>query len=115
MSTLMTLMIDKKLKEKQRRIYKTYGLKWDEYQEMISRGCYICGTHEGRLCVDHVHIRGYSKMLPEERRKYVRGILCFIDNVGLKGFEKTADGVRNRKQLEGTYRYFKTYPLKGEI
>jgi hypothetical protein len=35
-------------------------------------------------------------------------------NVGLKGFEKTVNGLRNRKQLEGTVKYFEVFKLKGE-
>lgn len=54
-------------------------------------------------------------MPPEEKVKYVRGILCFVCNTGLKGFEKTKDGARNRSQLNGTVEYFQKYKLKGEI
>lgn len=107
--------MDSKQKEKARRIYKTYGLPWEEYQNNLLRGCYICGTKEGRLCVDHIHVKGYKAMTPDKRRKYVRGILCFLCNTGIKGLEKTADGLRNRAMLAGTINYFNEFPLKGEI
>jgi len=105
----------KKLKEKAKRIYKTYGITLDEWNELAKDGCHICGTKEGRLCVDHIHTKGFKSMAPEQRKKWVRGILCFLCNTGLKGFEKTSDGARNRKQLEGTVRYFQQFKLKGEL
>lgn len=111
-------MISKE-KQKERRLYKTYGITLNEYHEMwSSQGglCRICKSlpPSGRLCVDHIHIKGYKKMGPEEKKTYVRGLLCFLCNTGLKGFEKTADGKKNRQRLEGTYKYFQGFKLKGE-
>jgi hypothetical protein len=106
--------VDKKEEAKARRIYLTYGLEYEEYLVLKKDGCMICGTKEGRLCVDHIHQAGFKKMLPEEKRKYVRGILCFLCNTALKGFDKTKDGKKNRQRLEGTYQYFKEFSLKGE-
>ncbi|HEY1645047.1 MAG TPA: endonuclease domain-containing protein, partial [Candidatus Saccharimonadales bacterium] len=87
-------------------LQKKYGLTLEDYKEMLSAQdgvCYICEREPTRtLCVDHVHINGYKKMNSENKRKYVRGLLCFMCNTALKGFEKTADGIRNRKQLEGS-------------
>ena len=79
--------------------------------------CWICETlpKSKILCVDHAHIIGYKNMRPEEKRKYVRGLLCYMCNTGLKGFEKTINGPRNRQSLEGTYKYFQRFPLKGEV
>lgn len=95
-------------------IYKTYGINDFQYYKMLTHGCEICGRKTGRLCVDHIHVRNFKKMLPSEKRKYVRGLLCFMCNTALKGFEKTCDGKRNRLQLDGTYKYFQKYCLKGE-
>ena len=39
------------------------------------------------LCVDHVHVDGYDKMTPEEKKKYVRGLLCSRCNIML-GYAK---------------------------
>ena len=100
--------------QKNKRLLKTYGITLKEFQEKSKNGCEICHRKEGRLCQDHIHQKGFKKMPPEEKRKYVRGSLCFMCNTALKGFEKTIDGRRNRKQLEGTYLYFKKYRLKGE-
>jgi len=106
---------EQKLQEKANRLYRTYGITIDDWNYMAEDGCWICKRKDGRLCVDHIHVRKFKQMEPEDKQKYVRGILCFMCNVGLKGFEKTVDGKRNRKQLEGTYKYFQTFKLKGEI
>lgn len=109
-----------KEKEKDRRLYKTYGITLQEWEEMMNaqgRVCMICemvpGT--GRLCVDHVHIKGFKGMKPENKKKYVRGILCFMCNVAVGKFERTNNGALNRKRVEGLIRYFKKFKLKGEI
>jgi glutathionylspermidine synthase len=39
----------------------------------------------------------YKSLPPEEKLKYVRGILCFYCNTALKVFERTKDGERNRR------------------
>jgi Recombination endonuclease VII len=100
---------------KDERLYKTYGITLIDFNVMAADGCNICGTKEGRLCVDHIHVAGFKKMPPEEKFKYVRGILCFLCNTGIKGFDKTKDGKKNRNRLNGTFKYFQTYSLKGEI
>ncbi len=112
----------KKTKEelKDLRLYQTYGLrlsKWKDILENQNGVCWICKSlpGSGRLCVDHVHVPGFKKMTPNEKVCYVRGLLCFLCNVGLKGFEKTKDPKINRQRLEGTYKYFQKFPLKGEI
>ena len=107
-----------KEKQKNARLLKTYGISLKEYNKMLDdQGgvCYICEMVHPRLCVDHVHILGYKKMDQKNKKRFVRGILCFMCNTGLKAFEKTKDGKRNRKQLEGTYKYFQRFKLKGEI
>jgi len=110
----------KKLDLKNKTLYKTYGISLSTFNRMLEdqKGvCYICQTlpKSKILCVDHIHILGYKKMPPEQRCKYVRGLLCYMCNTGLKGFEKTADGGRNRRSLDGTYRYFQQFKLKGEL
>lgn len=107
----------KQTKEQIKATYlrRVYGISFEKWIEMSKDGCEICGRKDGRLCVDHIHIRGFKGMNPDDKVKYVRGCLCFMCNTALKGFEKTVDGKRNRKSLEGTYQYFKKYLLKGEI
>lgn len=44
--------------------------------------CFVCGKmpKTGRLCIDHEHVKGWKKMPPEERKLYVRGLLCWFCN-----------------------------------
>ena len=106
-----------KEKQKDKRLFKTYGIFLEEFNRRLEGqdlGCWICKKKDGRLCQDHIHIAKYKSMKPEEKRKYLRGILCFYCNTALKVFERTKDGDRNRKLLNGVYNYFKYWPLKGE-
>src|SRR5438046_2851613 len=72
----------------QRRNYyllRTYGITWAEYNEMLALQnglCAICGNPPkiNRLAVDHEHIKGYKKLLPAEKKKFIRGLLCMICN-----------------------------------
>ncbi len=116
----------KQSKEKQKiiaknnRLYKTYGITISDYIMILNAQggvCACCGKlpGSGRLCVDHLHVLGFKKMSPDDKRKYVRGICCFMCNTSFKSIEKTKDGKRNREHLEGIIRYFSKYPLKGEI
>ncbi len=110
----------KKQNVKDKNLYSTYGITRDEWTNILIRQegtCYICRQmpKSGILCVDHIHVLKYKSMLPEQRKKYVRGLLCYMCNTALKGVEKTSDGKRNRAMLNGIVRYFEAYPLKGEI
>ena len=44
--------------------------------------CFVCGIEPrtGRLCIDHEHVKGWKKMPPEQRKLYVRGLLCWVCN-----------------------------------
>ena len=113
-------MTKTKEEQKDKRLQDTYGITLQEWKDMLElQGgvCWICQTmpKSGILCVDHAHQKGYKTMPMAEKKKYVRGLLCYMCNVGLKGFEKTTDGKRNRKSLERTYEYFKAFKLKGEL
>lgn len=106
-------------KSKNQRLYKTYGITLNDWDVLFkSQGgvCFICQTMPKSkiLCVDHIHIKGFKSMDPTKKKDYVRGLLCYMCNTGLKGFEKTVDGKRNRQSLEGTYKYFQQFRLKGE-
>ena len=112
----------KKTKDQQKndRLYKTYGITLDHWNYILEEQkgvCAVCKTLPGKgiLCVDHVHIPKFKQKTPKEKRQYVRGLVCFMCNVGFKAFEKTSDGKRNRQALNGTLEYFSKYPLKGEI
>ena len=61
----------------------TYGLTMDEWLDYLgamgpfdSATCRICERAQEQFVVDHQHVRGWKNMPPEERKKYVRGVIC---------------------------------------
>ena len=44
---------------------RVYGLEPEQADAMLAGGCKVCGTHDGKLCIDHDHNTGR-----------VRGCLC---------------------------------------
>lgn len=102
---------------KRARLYKTYGItltEWGMKFDNQNGVCWICKKlpPSGRLCVDHRHIKNYKKMGPEDKKKEVRGLLCFMCNTGLHGIEKRNNA---REILEGIYKYFKVFKIKGDL
>jgi hypothetical protein len=62
-----------------------YGLLPVDFEFMLKEQGWACGCcgktpASGRLFVDHEHVRGWKRMPPEERRKYVRGLACYTCN-----------------------------------
>lgn len=73
------------LKEPSLNTLKRYGLslsEWKEIAQSQNHVCYVCQklTTTGRLCIDHEHAKGWKKMPPEQRKLYVRGLLCWVCN-----------------------------------
>lgn len=56
----------------ERKYMTEYGLTRDEAMTLKSRGCEVCGTTEGIICIDHDHETGA-----------VRGALCVRHNAAL--------------------------------
>lgn len=115
----MNEQLIKKEKQQDSRLYKTYGITLVEWKQLLKEQkgvCAVCKDLPGKgiLCVDHIHVSGFKKMVPEEKKKYVRGLCCFLCNTSFKGFEKTTSGLKNRNRLNGTLEYFTKYKLKGE-
>ncbi len=80
------------------RLNYEYGITVETYEEMLSAQegvCALCSRppKTKRLAVDHLHIPGYKKMLPDEKKKYVRGLLCSQCNQFLIG-KNTLDSAR---------------------
>lgn len=65
---------------KKQWIKANYGLTWDEYHAFIDNPCAICGTTEGRICLDHDHSTGA-----------LREALCDRCNRGLGFFSERAE------------------------
>lgn len=64
---------------------KRYGLSYAEYHEIVTRQnfkCPICREEllNRKTAIDHEHVRGWKKMKPVNRAKYVRGVLHLFCN-----------------------------------
>lgn len=62
-----------------------YGLDLVSWGRLALAQKGVCGVckglpKSGRLHIDHFHIRGYKKLPPDQRRRYVRGLACFRCN-----------------------------------
>lgn len=67
------------MKTPRRATLRKYGLSEQEWEQMWTeqgRICPICGRSDAPTVIDHEHVRGWKKMKPEQRKKYVRGIPC---------------------------------------
>lgn len=69
---------------------KKYGLSLEDWQALAdAQGgvCYVCEklTSTGRLCIDHEHVKNWKKLPPEQRKLFVRGLLCFRCNTTFVG------------------------------
>lgn len=69
---------------------KRYGLteaEWRAMADVQNHACYVCRLEpkKGRLCIDHEHAKGWKKMPPEQRKLWVRGLLCFFCNTRYLG------------------------------
>ncbi len=67
------------VKEPSAKTLAKYGLDPALFWAMSPGHCHLCGTDlTGKmLFIDHEHVKGFAKMPPEQRRTYVRGILCY--------------------------------------
>ncbi len=109
-----------KNKDKVRNAYylNRFGISLEEYNYKLEQQkgvCFVCKEMPTtkRLAVDHLHIKGFKAMSREDKKKYVRGLLCWQCNVMIGKLEKRISG--NRMRLEGTVEYFSKYAMKGEL
>lgn len=61
-----------------------YGLDAESFWQLWKdqgEACGVClsDAHE-RYVIDHEHVRGWAKMLPEQRKLYVRGLIGIAEN-----------------------------------
>lgn len=69
--------------DREQRARRQFGLTLAQYDALIAKGCAICGTHEGQICVDHDHATGV-----------VRDALCHRCNTGLGLLKDDPERVR---------------------
>lgn len=70
-----------------RRLRSIFGITTEDYELKLRTQNYVCAAcgqpneRDDVLLVDHLHIEGYQYLPPEEKRKFVRGLLCHPCNV----------------------------------
>ncbi len=76
-----------------------YGLSamdWVEIWRKQEGKCAVCRkVPNGRLCIDHDHVRDYKKLPPEKRKLRIRGLLCWFCNEHYVGRAITIQKSRN--------------------
>jgi hypothetical protein len=83
-----------------------YGLTVEEWLRMLmAQGwvCPICEKGQRRWNTDHEHVAGWAKLPPEERKKYVRGVLCWHCN------HKIVSNLRDSGVVQRVANYLKAY------
>lgn len=89
---------------------KKYGMTEAEWRGIVKRQGYVCCIcrrvpKSGRLCIDHEHVRGWKRMKAEDRRKYVRGVVCFLCN------GKCVNKWMNVERAAAVYQYLTRYQI----
>lgn len=79
---------------------RKYGMTQEDFDAILLRQGGICPICEkapttGRWIIDHKHVPKYKRLPPEERKKLVRGILCWVCNNRLLTRGVTARKLRN--------------------
>ena len=90
---------------------RSYGLTEKQYEKMLKSQmgkCALCGSlpMSRSHAVDHEHIKGYKKLEPKEKRKFVRGLLCFRCN-------KFKVGRLDLEWAKKIYDYLKKYETRN--
>ncbi len=74
---------------------KKYGMELGDWIDLFNKQggkCAICHNEfKNRINVDHAHVKGWNKMAPSDRRRYVRGLLCYTCNkfAAMRGMTST--------------------------
>ena len=88
-----------------------YGLSRGDWLQLLAdQGwvCAVCLKDKNRWNTDHEHVAGWAKMPPEERKRYVRGVLCWFCN------HKVVGSLRGAETAERIARYFEAYEQRRD-
>lgn len=89
-----------------------YGLTRHDWLSMLnSQGwkCGCCGKERQLWNIDHRHVKGWKKMSKIQRRRYVRGILCWRCNKLVVGSRLTYE------ESKRITRYLKLYEERKKV
>lgn len=63
--------------EKTAKKYGLTQLDWLRLLEAQGWACAVCRRSKGvTMNTDHEHVKGWAKLPPEQKRRFVRGVLC---------------------------------------
>ena len=85
---------------------KRYGLSAQEWLALAGDACAICERpweSEIKPATDHQHVRGFNTMSAEERKKYIRGVVCMGCNYFILVRQGTPLKHRNAAAYLGAY------------
>ncbi|SRR5712692_5264824 len=99
-----------RLSQRRQHLKENYGLTPEAWEELFQSQGGKCANprcnNKEDLHVDHLHVDGWKDMPPEERRKYVRGLLCGACNRSLghasENDERLLGLVEYRQRFSGT-------------
>jgi hypothetical protein len=75
-----------------------------------------CSNHnDGLQSICRICDSGYEKMLPEEKRKYVRGLLCFYCNVACGKFKDDSSLLRKAADYLDFFEEKRNKELNGDL
>lgn len=84
-----------------RYLKRHYGIGIEEYESLLTQQngkCRTCSgppNGSGNLHVDHKHVDGYRTLPPSEKRKLIRGLLCYKCNVAVGFIDDKPEVARN--------------------
>ena len=93
------------------RTLAKYGLNRAQWLELLAAQDWQCPICERRVTTwntDHEHVRGWKNMEADERRRYVRGVLCIRCNW------KVVTGQLSAKTAGNIYRYLLAYEARRD-
>ena len=97
---------EKGIKPPLQRTLDKYGLLQEEWLELLAAQgwvCAICKRDKLQFNTDHEHVAGWVKMPDEERKRYVRGVLCWHCN------HKRVHSRLSSEEAYTIYLYIKAY------
>lgn len=96
-----------------RHLRRSYGISEREYNKWLRTQGGVCAICKGKaktrkLAVDHEHIKGYKKLTQSDKKRYVRGIVCFPCNWIMLSRGVTLEKAR------GLVRYLEDYERRNQ-
>jgi len=87
-----------------------YGITKKEWLQMARKQrkvCAICKKFPstGKLHIDHEHIKNFKKLPPQEKKQYIRGLLCWTCNYFIMSKNVSIDKLKNA--IKYLYKYYK--------